>query len=567
MGVYHGGDHAGARHHGHDEEALTNDGDTVHGWDGIIIYDEDFQAFLDLGICSDSCLWPFEIAIQLDFDNTDRDRSSLDEVKDRPLGLPAMVSPQVLRGNLESLAILEQAMDGCIPWVIPEAFIGGIHGDTLKFDPQLLIPRFRSKTMRAGGLRHSDGMSPFLLIMAGWPHAPIHLEVFYGHTTRTQVAPMNQPPTPPCPVLPTHNSSLLMDHSLFPQPPPSSILSHAPLPHPTESTLCECSSTSLNASPCPTSEPFPQPLPPPSNIPDSCTPRPKRAGGRKTHAEFSYTDINKLLNAVLHVNPYMSKHTQTKEKWQEVLKLVQENGGCIGRDWETIWNKIKNVLKTVGKPNTKSAFPRTTLGRELDSNPQRFAVLSGRIDAIAAMKKHVEQVLEEECNQVKEAQDVKAAHGHAIRDAMLTGHARKSKHLREDQSESDDSDKENSPDTPSHPSSSTSLYDSKTRLSAKRHREEGFDLLASMFKSSIEKQDEYQVRQNVANQALIEEHRRANEEARLGREEVRAMRDELHLSRESQERSNIALIDILKQGLLSIYKVILPFLMFHSVFA
>ncbi|KAF8579685.1 hypothetical protein K439DRAFT_1620375 [Ramaria rubella] len=338
--------------------------------------------------------------------------------------------------------------------------------------------------------------------------------------------------------LPTHDSSLLMDHSLFPQPPPSSILSHAPLPHPTESTLRERSSTSLNASPCPTSEPFPQPLPPPGNIPDSCMPGPKRAGGRKTHAEFSYTDIDKLLNAVLHVNPYMSKRTQTKEKWQEVLKLVQENGGCIGRDWETVRNKIKNVLKTVG------------VGRELDSDPQRFAVLSGRIDVIAAMKKHAAQVLEEERDQVKEAQDVKAAHGHTIRDVMLTGHARKSKCLREDQSESNDSDKENSPDTPSHPSLSTSLYDSKTGLSAKRRREEGFDLLASMFKSFIEKQDKYQVRQNVANQALIEEHRRANEEARLGREEVRAMRDELRLSRESQERSNIALIDILKQGLL-----------------
>ncbi|KAF8577210.1 hypothetical protein K439DRAFT_1622282 [Ramaria rubella] len=190
------------------------------------------------------------------------------------------------------------------------------------------------------------------------------------------------------------------------------------------------------------------------------------------------------------------------------------------------------------------------LGWELDSDLQRFTVLSGHIDVIAAIKKHMKQVLEEEHDQVKEAQGVKAAHGHAICDVTLTRHACKSKRLREDQSESNDSDKENSPDTPSHPSLSTSLYDSKTHLSAKCRREEEFDLLASMFKSSIEKQDEYQVHQNVANQVLIKEHHRANEEAYLGQEEVRAMRDELHLSRESQEHSNIALIDILKQRLL-----------------
>ncbi|KAF8581980.1 hypothetical protein K439DRAFT_1618653 [Ramaria rubella] len=150
----------------------------------------------------------------------------------------------------------------------------------------------------------------------------------------------------------------------------------------------------------------------------------------------------------------MCKHAQNKEKWQEVLRVMQENGGCLGCDWETVRNKLKMVLKSVGKPNAKSAFPRSTLGRELESDPQRFAILLGRIDAIAAMKKHAEQVLDDERDQVKEAQDAKVAHGHAIRNAMLIGHARLSKRTLEDLSESDDSDKENMPHT-STPSSSS----------------------------------------------------------------------------------------------------------------
>ena len=46
------------------------------------------------------------------------------------------------------------------------------------------------------------------------------------------------------------------------------------------------------------------------------------------------------------------------------------------------------------------------------------------------------------------------------------------------------------------------------------------------------------------------EHRRANQEAQLGCEEVKLMRDEMRLSREANERTNLAIIDILKQGLL-----------------
>ena len=133
---------------------------------------------------------------------------------------------------------------------------------------------------------------------------------------------------------------------------------------------------------------------------------------------------------------------------------------------------------------------------------------------------------------------------------MLAGHARKTsknKRLRELTSDTDDSDKENAPLT-STPTSTPGEF--PPRLSAKRRREEGFDKLATMFQVTMEKQEEFHKNQNVANEALITEHHRANDEARMGREEVRAMRDEMRLARETQERTSIALLDILKQGLL-----------------
>ncbi|KAF8581386.1 hypothetical protein K439DRAFT_1619106 [Ramaria rubella] len=330
---------------------------------------------------------------------------------------------------------------------------------------------------------------------------------------------------PPSPNPPTHSSSVT--HTAA-SGPPNSYPPSAPLTAPI---------VSANLPPQPLFPDAPLSQHHSLYIPHAPPPQPtdQKAGACKTCTEFTYADINKLLNAVLHVNLFMCKHAQNKENWQEVLRVVQENGGCLGHDWETVCNKLKMVLKYVGKPNAKSAFPRSTLSQELEGDPQRFAILSGHIDAIAAMKKHAKQVLDDECDQVKEAQDAKAAHGHTICNAMLIGHAHLSKCTLEDLFESDESDKENTPHTSTPSSSANTLADSKPQISAKCCREEGFDLLASLFKSSINKQDEIQMHQSIVSDALIEEHRRANKEACLGREELRAMRDELHLSREAQE--------------------------------
>lgn len=90
----------------------------------------------------------------------------------------------------------------------------------------------------------------------------------------------------------------------------------------------------------------------PQHTPSDSTPHtsddaPKKTGW-KTHEEFLYANIHHLMNAVLHVDPYMCKCNQTKEKWQEVHAVVQKNGVCIGHDWETLRNNVKTLLQYVG---------------------------------------------------------------------------------------------------------------------------------------------------------------------------------------------------------------------------
>ncbi|KAF8585483.1 hypothetical protein K439DRAFT_1615912 [Ramaria rubella] len=107
------------------------------------------------------------------------------------------------------------------------------------------------------------------------------------------------------------------------------------------------------SNPSTTAPAIPQPpvIPELPVIPDApvIPPQPsKPLAPRKTCEEFTFSDIKKLLNGVLHVDPFMCKCAQMKEKWQEVLQVVQSNGRCLGRDWETIHNKLKVLLKMVG---------------------------------------------------------------------------------------------------------------------------------------------------------------------------------------------------------------------------
>ncbi|KAF8587539.1 hypothetical protein K439DRAFT_1614287 [Ramaria rubella] len=212
----------------------------------------------------------------------------------------------------------------------------------------------------------------------------------------------------------------------------------------------------------------------------------------------------------------MCKRSQGWDKWIEVLNLVQQNSDCLGHDWETVCNKFKSLLKMVGKAPSKSMFPRSTLGHGLDSDSHMFTVLLGHLDAMAALKTHAEQI---------QAQDTKAKHGQVIHDAMVVGHAWKSK-CQYPAANSDNSDKENS-FPPLNAPLSASQTEVRTQLSAKCCWEQGFNKIVTMLQSSLETQECFQDCQNAASEALIAAHQEANEEVCLGCEEMKALQDEM----------------------------------------
>src|SRR5882724_2873600 len=67
----------------------------------------------------------------------------------------------------------------------------------------------------------------------------------------------------------------------------------------------------------------------------------------KIHEEFLANDINQLLHAIISVNPCLAPHSQITNKWKEVTKIVQAEGACIGRNHETLKNKVKSLLTWV----------------------------------------------------------------------------------------------------------------------------------------------------------------------------------------------------------------------------
>ena len=77
--------------------------------------------------------------------------------------------------------------------------------------------------------------------------------------------------------------------------------------------------------------------------PCSGDPRP----GRKTREEFSVGDIQKLLSAVLDINPYLCSRNETQKKWGEVKEKLATANACMGRDWQTLRNKVAGLLKWV----------------------------------------------------------------------------------------------------------------------------------------------------------------------------------------------------------------------------
>ena len=66
---------------------------------------------------------------------------------------------------------------------------------------------------------------------------------------------------------------------------------------------------------------------------------------RRTQEEFSSTELEKLLTAVIEVDPFMCKHGKSDEKWKEVLDVVQSKGFCKNRTPGSIKNKVLSEIK------------------------------------------------------------------------------------------------------------------------------------------------------------------------------------------------------------------------------
>jgi len=137
-----------------------------------------------------------------------------------------------------------------------------------------------------------------------------------------------------------------------------------------------------------------------------------------------------------------------------------------------------------------------------------------------------------------QAQDASRAAGLQLRDAMLKGHAHKSKRTRSVES-NDGSKKENIEST----SASGKSEGRCSRGSRRCKHGTAFDKIVLILERQDRRQEVLLEDQRRATECLIEGQRLAHEEAREAREESRR-------AREAQERTSAALLDILRQGLL-----------------
>ncbi|KAF8575491.1 hypothetical protein K439DRAFT_1543885 [Ramaria rubella] len=124
-----------------------------------------------------------------------------------------------------------------------------------------------------------------------------------------------------------------------------------------------------------------------------------------------------LLRAVIEVDPYMAP--QVGERWKEIMKRVQDAGYCLGRDHETLKNKVMSLLTWVegGKPRKVQA----PLGRDAEENEVLAASLSGKLDSVAAKKLQTKETKEADKASKAKAQGAEKEAGERMRKAMVRG--------------------------------------------------------------------------------------------------------------------------------------------------
>ncbi|KAF8579267.1 hypothetical protein K439DRAFT_1620693 [Ramaria rubella] len=344
-------------------------------------------------------------------------------------------------------------------------------------------------------------------------YPPIPPRNFYGFA-----AP---PPAPP-PPSPTTSHPPFGDFALIPQlwdtttTDSNTLFNPSGKPNSTITEMTNRSNIPSNAATKAASPPASQPV------------KAKAKAAQKPHEEFSTHDLNQLLHAVIEVDPYMAPHNKVGERWKEIMKRVQDAGYCLGRDHETLKNKVASLLTWVegGKPRKAQA----PLGRDAEENEVLAVSLSGKLDSVAAKKLQVKETKEADKASKAKAQGAEKEAGERMCKAMMRGLDRsrtpsitdsslgvgsqagvKSKHGKTD-STGDMSDKENKSDT----GVSSCPQSKRARVSkGVTHRDSQPELTKIL--GFLEKQEQWHAKG-------MQEHHRAND---------------IH------ERTSVALIDIL----------------------
>ncbi|KAF8532578.1 hypothetical protein JB92DRAFT_3103679 [Gautieria morchelliformis] len=134
----------------------------------------------------------------------------------------------------------------------------------------------------------------------------------------------------------------------------------------------------------------------------------------------------KLLGILIHINPFIALQSKSGESWKEVMMMVQGKGFCQNWEPEMLKNKVSSLLERVKVHNHflwgKKKRAPLLCGREFNSDPPGFAVLSGKLDAIQHLKLQVKEIREDQKEHAKETQNQLWAAGEILHGPMMHGH-------------------------------------------------------------------------------------------------------------------------------------------------
>ncbi|KIJ33440.1 hypothetical protein M422DRAFT_264543 [Sphaerobolus stellatus SS14] len=265
------------------------------------------------------------------------------------------------------------------------------------------------------------------------------------------------------------------------------------------------------------------------------TPAPAPVLTRK-RAEFTVKELEKILIAVLEVDPFMCKRGEAEKKWTEVLEHVQSHGYCSNRTWNSVKNKVITELDRVESKQTISTT--SYIWKELENDAERLAMLNGKLDSVAAMRKHAVNTKEEDRKSQKDKQDLAKLQGNIMRDGMCRA--------RFNPNDSNESSSDNDKASESESGRSTSDDNSLSPPPPKKVRRDTYykqvtATLEEQTKKTERFQEEFLKQQRELTDKLLEESRKAQE----------IMQAEAAKNREQQEKSTKDFLDVIRAAFLS----------------